>query len=158
MWSLLAIWAIRTKNNAIIFLMKQNTVFLIGFLSFIACLLLVWEIIILPSRKPPASPKPLPPAKITPSLVPPSPTITAAPSIRTTADPLKRKIINLLPVENEDFSIEYSAPVDQFIVIIRRQPVNTYRKKAEQWFKDRGVKNLKRFNILWGETRGITGR
>ena len=138
--------------------MKRNTVLLIGALSFFACLLLIWELFILPKKS--HSPFPVKPTIPQKQISSPTPTLpptaTAFPSITATIDPLKQKIINLLPIENEDFTIEYSAPVDQFIVIIRRQPIETYRKEAEQWFKDQGVKDLERFNILWGKTRGIS--
>ncbi len=144
--------------------MKKRTVLLIGLLSFFGCFLLIWQVFIVPQKSSPSSPlfqptetsKPtnFPTAAPSPSLFPsisPSPFFTT----KITIDPLKQKIIELLPIKNEDFTIEYSAATDSFIVIALRQPIKVCHQKAEQWFIEQGVENLEQFNIIWGGVRGV---
>ena len=143
--------------------MKKRTVFLIGLLSFLGCFLLIWQVLIVPQKSSPSSlpfqptetikPTNFPTAAPSPSLFPSiSPTPFSTPKI--TIDPLKQKIIELLPIKNEDFTIEYSAVTDSFIVIALHQPIEVCHQKAEQWFREQGVENLEQFNIIWGGVRG----
>ena len=133
--------------------MKKSTVLLIGFLSFLGCLLLIWQVFIVPPKNSPSSP--VQPTEI----IKPTnfPTIIPSPSpvTKITIDPLKQKIVELLPIKNEDFTIEYSAVTDSFIVIALHQPIKVCHQKAEQWFKEQGVENLEQFNIIWGGVRGV---
>ncbi len=134
--------------------MKKSTVLLIGFLSFLGCLLLIWQVFIVPQKNSPSSP--VQPTEI----IKPTnfPTVIPSPSpvAEITIDPLKQKIVELLPIKNEDFTIEYSAVTDSFIVIALHQPIKACHQKAEQWFKEQGVENLEQFNIIWGGVRGVT--
>ena len=61
----------------------------------------------------------------------------------------KMKIILLLPVITEEYTIEYLPNIDKFFVSILKNPFEVYKKEVENWFYSHGVKNLEELNIIW---------
>lgn len=60
----------------------------------------------------------------------------------------RQQLINMLPVRNDSFTIEYLAKTDTIIVTIIKNPYTQNRQKALNWFKERGVNDIKTMNVL----------
>lgn len=103
------------------------------------------QVFIKPSPSPVASPK----ASLAPT--PPSP----APSPRISTSLSKQQLINIMPIQTDEFNIEYFSNADIFIVTIKLSPYDQNRLKSEQWFKDRGVINFESLNIKWSSLRNV---
>lgn len=66
------------------------------------------------------------------------------------------KIKEKMPVVEPGFRISYDAAGDQFFVFIEKTPINTYKSKANDWFKKNGVKDLGALNINYVPKGSLT--
>lgn len=119
----------------------KSTIFLISFLAFLSGALIFWRIW---QKKPttgePLLPTPTPaPRKYFPS---PIPTVNS-----------QEKIIRLLPLVTENYTIEYLPKVEKIFVLISGRPFEKFKTEIEEWFLSQGVKDLKELNLTWGSTR-----
>lgn len=62
---------------------------------------------------------------------------------------LQKKIIGLLPLNTEEFSIQYFPKTDIFLVQIKKEPFSTYQQIAIAWFQEQGIKDLAKIKIRW---------
>ncbi len=120
---------------------KRNTLFLIAFLAFLVGVLIFLFFLESKNKKEErkTEPQPSPFGKLT------SPTPTISP---------KEKVISLLPVKTEGYTIEYFPGSKKFFVLILKNPFEKYKKEAEEWFRSQGI-NPNDKDIFWSSVRGV---
>jgi len=70
----------------------------------------------------------------------PSPGVETTPtSTQSNSSQIKNKIISQLPVETENYSIQYLSKNDQFFITIKKSPYDTYKSQVIIWFKNFGI-------------------
>lgn len=99
------------------------------------------------NRKPPSEPQE-PTVTPTPIQIP-SPIISLDPDV-------KQSITSKLPAITDGYQIEYLSTSDKFRITIKENPYKENLAKAEQWFKDQGVTDLKSINIIYDKFRWVT--
>lgn len=117
-------------------------------LIFVLLFLLLLKLNQLVAPKPTATPAP------TILLYSPEPTIIVVPTITTSTVSLN-DIISVLPIETEEYTIQYLPKTKKFIVMILENPFEENKKKVEEWFKEQGVEDLSELNISFGSSRGV---
>lgn len=101
-------------------------------------------------RKPTLIPTPPPTRTPTIPTAPPIPSPTPLPKPDVASKPISReKFIGFLPVESEEFKIEYFATSDSIVVTITKSPLKENTAKSKKWLNDLGITDFKRFNITW---------
>lgn len=120
---------------------NRKTLILIAFLAFLVGVLSVWKIFL-------AKPKKEIPSVSKPTLVP-IPIITP-----TSGFSPKEKIIGLLPITNENYTIQYLPVPQKFLVLILKNPFEEYKTEVEGWFRSQGL-DPKDPSISWGSARGV---
>jgi len=71
----------------------------------------------------------------------PSPGAKTTPKSQSNSGQIKKKIISQLPVETENYSIQYLTKNDQFFVTIKKNPYNDHKSQIISWFEDFGISN-----------------
>lgn len=117
----------------------KNTIILISFLAFLTGILFFWKFFV---QKPSRKELPLPSPTPSPVLVSPAPGISP-----------KQKIINLLPITTESYTIEYLPKPDKIFVLILGEPFERFKAEIEEWFYAQGVKDLEELDVSWGSAR-----
>jgi len=133
---------------------NRNVIIIIIFLAFLLGILVFWKFFLVKSQKQTSLPaptiNPTPILTLTPTATPifflPSPTI----DIKVTP---KEKIINLLPITTQNYTIEYLPKIDKFFVLIFGTPFEKYKKEIEEWFYSQGIEKLEDLDISWGSPR-----
>lgn len=69
----------------------------------------------------------------------------------------KNQFINQLPIDTEEYLIEYLPSQDYFFVQIRKNPYQQYKQQIESLFKQNGI-DPGYVNIEWGSVRGAGPR
>jgi hypothetical protein len=122
--------------------MKKSTLILITILAVGAIFSIILQIFILPNRKSNSSNGTQKPTPIITVL--PTPTIS-----RQFSSP-KEKLINLLPVKEEAFTMEYLSSEDAFIVLIKTTDLNEGKTTAINWLEAQGINNWEELDFIWG--------
>jgi hypothetical protein len=66
---------------------------------------------------------------------------------------LPTEIIAKLPIDNENYSVQYFSQTDQFFVLIKKNPYFQFKKEVLAWFASFGVKNPeKELNLFFTST------
>lgn len=68
---------------------------------------------------------------------------------------VKQELITLLPLQTQTYTIEYLYTSDEFVVTILEGPYEENKQRAEQWFKNHGIKNLAELKINWVTYRWV---
>lgn len=71
----------------------------------------------------------------------PSPGLTPAPTPTQLPQDIIKEIISQLPVETQDYSIQYLPASQQFFILIKQNPYGVNKAKALAWFKNFGLVN-----------------
>ncbi len=120
---------------------SRKTLILIAFLAFLVGALSVWKIFL-------AKPK-----KEIPSVS--KPTSTPIPVVTPTSGfSPKEKIISLLPITTENYTIQYLPVPKKFLVLILKNPFEEYKTEVEEWFRSQGI-DPGDPSISWGSARGV---
>lgn len=67
----------------------------------------------------------------------------------------KINLISSVPYEAPDFTVEYLRDQDSFYVTIKKNPYNTSKQEALDWFKSKGVEDMSWINVQYGSVRGV---
>lgn len=118
---------------------KKNTIILVSFLAFLTGILFFWKVFI---QKPTKEELLLPSPTPTPIIATPIPKFLP-----------KQKIIDLLPIITENYTIEYLPKPDKIFVLILSEPFEEYQNEIKEWFHAQGVENLEELDISWGSAR-----
>lgn len=126
--------------------MKKNTLILIVALTAGAVFLAALQLFILPNQsKKTSSPATLSPTPVKEFFPSPSPT-------KQYRSP-KEKLINLLPIKQESFTMEYLASEDIFVALIKTVDLEAGKGEAIAWLENQGITNWEELDILWGGGR-----
>lgn len=130
---------------------KKQIFLVLGFLTILFILSLV---LFRPS--PPqnisVSPTPNPSGTTTPGTSIPRVTITESASEKQRK---KQAIIQMMPVIYPEFTIEYLVTSDVFMVTILQSPFDDTKEKANEWFNEQGIIDLKDLPIQYIKPRYI---
>jgi hypothetical protein len=112
------------------------------------------------SHRPPATPTPTnaPPIP-TPTIPPPTPTkqpSATEPSSGGLHPLVKAELISQMPIQTQNFAIEYLTTSDSFIITVYECPVSENKEAALQWFRDQGV-DPNSLTILYNIYRYLAG-
>jgi len=66
----------------------------------------------------------------------------------------KSKFITFLPIDNENYLVEYFPDRDSFFVQIRKNPYSFYKKEVEGIFRQFRMP-LNSVNVEWSSVRGV---
>lgn len=85
-----------------------------------------------------------------------TPTLTKTPSVQEqqVLQQSKTQLIAKLPIDAEQYLIEYFPDRDYFFVQIRKTPYSQYKAQVESLFRQNGV-DLSHVTIEWGSVRGV---
>lgn len=126
--------------------MKKNTLVLIIILTAGAVFITALQLFILPNQ-----------SKEAPSQATPSPIQTERPSLSPSPTKqyrsTKEKLVNLLPIQKESFTMEYLASEDSFIVLIKTADLNAGKEETITWLKEQGIYDWEELDIIWGGGR-----
>lgn len=119
---------------------KRNTLLLLFILAFLAGGLLTWKFFLQKPRKeaPMMIPAPTPTPPVTP----------------TSGFSPKEKVVNLLPIITENYTIQYLPAPQKFLVLILKNPFERYKSEVEDWFRSQGM-DPNDPSISWGSARGV---
>lgn len=84
----------------------------------------------------------------TPTPLIPTITLLPEPTILSPTITARSKVINLMPIIKEDYTIEYLPASDKFVVMILKKPFDKIEKGVENWFLSQSI-NPKDPNIYW---------
>lgn len=66
----------------------------------------------------------------------------------------KQRFISQLPIDNDQYLIEYFSDRDYFFVQIRKNPYRQYKQQIENIFRQNRI-DPNYVNIEWGSVRGV---
>jgi hypothetical protein len=84
---------------------------------------------------------PLPTIYPTKTLLSPTPTVIN-----------RSKLNTLLPIKQDDFSIEYLVTSDTFVITVTKSPYEENKLKAEDWLLSHGINDLSTERILYNRS------
>ena len=119
---------------------SKKTLALISFLAFLVGALVFWKFLVQkPKETLPVLPTPTPTSAFVPTIIPTS---------------SKEKVINLLPLITENYTIQYLPVPQKFLVLILKNPFEKYKLEVEEWFRSQGIDPNDQ-SISWGSVRGV---
>ena len=68
----------------------------------------------------------------------------------------KQKIINQLPIDKENYSVQYLPKTDEFLVLIKKNPYSKFKKEVLDWFRGFGLADPeKELPLLFTSSRWV---
>lgn len=67
----------------------------------------------------------------------------------------KINLIAAIPYDSTDFTVEYLRDQDSFYVTIKKNPYNSSKQEALDWFKSKGVEDMSWISVQYGSVRGV---
>lgn len=123
-----------------------NLFLLILLLALLATLLIAFRLL-----------KQEPPRTVIPSALTPTPKsfLLVPPVFSPTPSP-KQKIINQLPIDQENYSVQYLPKTDEFLVLIKKNPYSKFKKEVLGWFRGFGLSDPeKELPLLFTSSRWV---
>lgn len=80
-----------------------------------------------------------------------SPTPIATPTPVGKNEISRQNLLQYLPIQTEEFNIEYLSYGDVIVVTLKKAPVEKSRQDSEKWFSDKGITDFSKYNIQWLE-------
>lgn len=86
----------------------------------------------------------------------PEPIPTPPPTTQNTYSPSVQTLAEKLPIITDEYTIQYFANINKFVILILENPYEENKKEADSWFKEQGVNDLSSLNIEYGSSRGVS--
>lgn len=122
--------------------MKKSTLILITVLTIGAIGSIILQVFILPNQNKNASQT----DESSTTTLTVSPTATSVKEYASS----KEKLIDLLPVKTDTFTMEYLSSEDSFIVLIKTVDLNEGQDNAVGWLEEEGISDWEDLDIIWG--------
>lgn len=135
--------------------MRKKIIILGGF-SILTIVLIIFYLF-LQSHTAENNTLPSPFISVTPAIpsVVASPTKTPSKPRTQESEEQKQALIAHLPYSTDNFTVEYLAASDSFIITIEQDPYETNKTAAEEWLRSQGITDLQSLTIYWNKPRYV---